>query len=91
MTPSKMPIDDFETITKAKKRAAFLNEAFANHPPETRISIVAMPTNIASRSMGTGGGCIFAEFDRDVYPTFDDVIVEVRKTSIAHRKALREK
>jgi len=90
MTPSKMPIDDYETITKAKARAKFLNEAFADHPPETRIKAVALPTNRSARSQGTGGGAVFAEFDRDVYPTFDDVIVEVRKTSIAHRKALRE-
>jgi len=90
MNQSKMPIDDYETLTKAKARSKFLNEAFADHPPETQIGFNSFPTNRSSRSQGSGGGCIYAEFDKDVYPTFDDVIVEVRKTSISHRKALRE-
>jgi len=36
------------------------------------------------------GFSVWAEFDKEAYPTFDDVNVLVRKTSIAFRKAKRE-
>jgi len=82
MSKATMPIDNYESVTKSKARVKFLQEAFADHSPENVINFFHQRTQ--------KGGQIYAEYDREVYPTLTDLMTEIRTTSIARRKAQRE-
>jgi len=79
---SKMVMDTYESAAKARPRAALLNKAFENFPEKEKIVFSAMKAR--------KGFSVWAEFDKEAYPTFGDVETIVRKTSIAFRKAKRE-
>lgn len=75
-------MDNYESVSKARLRAKLLNDAFADFEDEAKIYFVVLEAR--------SGYSVWSVYNKESYPTFNDVDVIVRQTSIAYRKAKRE-